>query len=259
MTGLVLLLSNPRSLATAFERCVIARNHFSVLHEPWCSYYWGDKLGCELPKEKIPEHYFQYDKYELLDVLIDRSKYEPVFVKDFAYSLLEVMQEKAACLRGNNIKFVYLVRDPLEAMTSFHKACGENNAAKAHTIVDQMSYENLYECYSLALSHCAEPPLVLRSSSLQENPQPCMKIFCDYVGIDFDPKMLAWKNDVLPKGWELGEAWKKRAINSQGFGGPSSDNQEYFRGLAPEQQASLSAFADSQRPFYDKFLSRAAG
>jgi hypothetical protein len=118
---IILLLTMPRCVSTAFEASMMARGDLKVYHEPWTSaqlYRTGEPGYFS---QEPPEEIKNASTYEALrDLLKEQAKTQNVFVKDMLYGLLPELWEDEAFLADPLVEFTFLIREPGKSIQSFY-------------------------------------------------------------------------------------------------------------------------------------------
>ncbi len=181
---IICLVSPPRSLSVGFLRMMEARGDFKIYHEPTISVYHRVN-GLRFSDDWFREGAFQtFD--EVKEAIFNENS--NVFVKEMSFSLNEVIDEDF--MKRPNVYFVFLFRNPHDAIVSFYKKLGR--------IVEDFQvacgYKAAHEVFHKIIDSGARRPLVLSSEELGANPEKVVKTFCDYVGIPFIEQALSWEN-----------------------------------------------------------------
>lgn len=190
---IVYLISPPRSLSTAFLRCIEARGDFSIFHEP--------SLGLSykgFEKQERPPHALSYES--LKNALLSAAENSHVFVKEVAFSLTTQFLNDFEWMQKSNVYFFFLIRDPHAALLSYHKKMPISPLCRKYEI----AYESAYNSFEELKAHAKNPPLILFSEDFAANPKETFRLICDYVGIDFKEDAFSWN----PHTEEFaGESW----------------------------------------------------
>lgn len=200
---LVILWAHPRSLSTAFERMMMQRGDYFVVHEPFCTV---TDTGSFLPTDS--EDGVPLTGYEaVVDYLLALSQRRPVFVKEtteYSYSVVlgrtDFLESAAHCM---------MIRNPELTIPSHH-------AMNPKVSLGELGYGNLLQIRQRLLELGAEVRAVLDADTLQEDPVSSVEQFCSDVGIPFVAEAMTWQS-ANPEEWSRTAHWHVAAAQSQGF------------------------------------------
>ena len=214
----VALWSVPRSLSTAFERVFVERDDFEVLHEPFSSaYYYGpDRLSDRYADEE-PKSEYSYESV-LRDVLRPRER--RVFLKDMAYQAKRVLGPEFL----SNFSNTFIVRDPKYVITSLSKMWPDYT-------FEEVGFEQLYWAFRYA-TEAGEDPVVVDAMTFSENPAGVLAVYCERVGVPFDPGSLSWESGQVDQ-WEMWDEWHDKVQHSTGIK-PAERKDPVLSGRAQE-------------------------
>lgn len=202
--NLLFLWSPPRSLSTAFLRMMIERGDHEVIHEPFSSIVVQGHVT-------IGEHTATTHE-QLLDLLVERARDRPVFVKETTeYDYL-----------GNGGKRIpdvgrhtFIVRDPRAAIASHY-------AMNPAMTCAEVGYEHQAEIAKLAYPHAGERPIVIEAEKLVADPAGTVADYCARVGIPFLASALSWAPEDH-RAWSRTRQWHRDAAASSGFRAPKHE------------------------------------
>ena len=113
--------------------------------------------------------------------LVEAEAINPVFVKDFAYSVEHDLTDEQ--LAG--ITSTFLLRDPrrvIEGLAKYWPDCAR----------DEVGFVALHRLFDRVANGVGVAPPVLLSADLLDRPAQAIRTFCHAVGIDFRPDALEW-------------------------------------------------------------------
>ena len=185
MNRILALWATPRSTSTAFEWVMSNRGDMDCFHEPYNeAFYYGEDR--------------RHDRYFLADPdlqstagLTIRSTHEkllsiatgtPVFVKDFAYSIIHLADDQFL----DAFTHTFLIRDPEKVITSMHSRWPDINLA-------EIGFEDLHTLFKRVCDRDGRVPVVIDSDELLQAPQSGMRRYCESVGIPFLQAALNWE------------------------------------------------------------------
>lgn len=219
----VILWTIPRSISTAFERCMGGLDDVDIFHEPYTTaYYFGpDRQYLQTPFLPVEYGYSYQNIKDQLEGDFPGKKL--VFVKDHAYSLNARYDEIP---RGftNTI----LIRNPAKSMSSFYDICTSpiclNYGLLKHVLPEGMAFKQLYEVYEHITNTLGQEPVIIDADDLQQYPEQMMRRYCDAIDVPFKSSMLDWDPTVnVTKTWSSTMKLLKqvgvyeKALTSNGF------------------------------------------
>ncbi len=197
----------PRSVSTAFERMMMERGDFHVLHEPFSVAYYYSPMRRSARYDSVPIR----DENCVPAVaarIAELSQRQPVFFKDMAYHLSGHFDLP---LLGS-CRHAFLIRHPGHVLPSLHKMMPDFSE-------EETGYERLHELFDRVRAASGQTPCVIDSEDLCAQPQAVIAAFCAAVGIPFLPQALHWTPGPRPE-WQLWEPWHAEVASSQGFLAP---------------------------------------
>ena len=191
----VLLWTIPRSISTAFERCISGLDDVAVVHEPYTTaYYFGpDRQYLQTPFLPVEYGYsYQNIKEKLEGEYPDKQL---VFCKDHAYSL-DGRYDKIP----EGFQHTFLLRAPAKSMSSFYEICTSpillNYGLLKHVMPEGYAFKQLYELYEHVKNHYGCEPTVLDADDLIQYPEQMVRRYCEAIGVQFKESMLDWDPTV---------------------------------------------------------------
>ncbi|XP_071804758.1 uncharacterized protein [Asterias amurensis] len=185
----------PRSVSTAFERCMSGLGNVALVHEPYtAAYYFGpDRVFLNTPFMPV-EHDYSYAKIkEMMEGEFYEKEY--VFGKDHAYSLDERYDSLPA-----GFTHTILIRDPARSMASFYDVCNmpilRHYSMLKYILPEGYAFKQLYDLYQYLLETTGKEPIVLDSEDILKYPEQMIRRYCEAVGVPFKPSMLDWDPQV---------------------------------------------------------------
>ncbi len=250
-----ILLTNPRSISTAFEKSMLSRGDYKVLHEPWESAYMVREsilhVFDQLPSEEIVEA----KSYEDVKALIYRyAQQSPVFIKDMIWAMPEELLQDDELLADPKVHIAFLVRDPAKSIESYvikglEQATAEETLKLAKLV---FRYDVLVKIANKHKNIKGEWPLIIESENLCQRPKETMEAYCQYVGEKFIPEMLAWKAEMHDE-WKHYAHWHVDAAKSTGFYVPKREVSKIrFSGVDAQYREDMEQIYQEQKPFYDE-------
>ena len=240
MNKILALWATPRSTSTAFERVMSNRGDMTCFHEPYneAFYYGYDRRNNRyfIADPEIPESPQLTIKsvHEKLARLVSN---EPVFIKDFAYSVIHQADDKFL----DCFKHSFLIRDPEKVLTSMHSRWPDITLA-------EVGFEDLHTLFQRIADREGRAPVVIDSDELMASPEAGMMAYCETMGLDFIPQSLSWQvgdNSSNPT-WNSDEHGFHDSLKT------STGLQKQKRYYPPlESNADMIRMYESCRPFYE--------
>jgi hypothetical protein len=229
---LLALWSAPRSRSTAFERMVMERGDFTVLHEPFSHVAdFGSAVVGDITVR---------GERELIAAL--RKLPGRVFFKDttdFAYPELLVDRE---FLR--QAVHMFIIREPREVIAS-------HVTLNPGVTRDDIGFSRLHEIYEAVVAATGTEPVVIDSDDLLDRPAATVEACCALVGVPFIPEALRWAKGV-PQQWQRTARWHQGASDSSGFERRAEAGDD--RGVVDDPV--LGEFYRYHLPYYTKLWER---
>lgn len=200
---IIALWAIPRSISTAFERCMRQRGDLTVFFEPFSDYYYysterASKRYMHLPPKQ------GYTAAETLDRLKEASQLNQVFIKDMAYYVRDCMSESFA----SNFTNTFLVRHPRYALPSHYRL-------QPNFTFEEAGYHEQYRLMKL-VEATGEKVLVIDGEILRERPAKVLETYCESVGLPYLDHALTWAPGIEPE-WEHAKRWVLDAARSSSF------------------------------------------
>ncbi len=199
----IALWAVPRSLSTAFERVFVEREDFEVLHEPFsASYYYSENRLSDRYSDAEPDEHYNYDKV-LEEVLKPRDK--RLFLKDMPHHARDLLSPQFA----SNFTNTFIIRDPKYVIASLHKMWPDFT-------LEETGFEQIYNLFRYATEVNGEEAIVVDAMSFSENPAGILGVYCERLGIPFNPDSLSWESREVDE-WEMWDEWHGEAQQSTGI------------------------------------------
>ena len=117
------------------------------------------------------------------DKLTKLALNEPVFVKDFAYSIIHLADDRFL----NAFTHTFLIRDPEKVITSMYSRWPDISLA-------EIGFEDLRTLFDRIADRDGQTPPVIDSDELLQSPHAGMAAYCAAVGLSFLPDALNWED-----------------------------------------------------------------
>jgi hypothetical protein len=204
MNKIIPLWSVPRSVSTGFERMMMERGDFKVVHEPFSYFFYAKEQAATAVGMNVdPDH--PQDFEDILALIKSESEKSPVFFKDMSYHAIARAGEDFMRLFENT----FIIRDPAITLVSHYKLNPEFTLTEA-------GYAEQYKMFEMAREIKGSTPAIVDAEDLIENPHNVIKGYCEITGIPFLPEALTWPAEFKPE-WKTWEQWHLDAAKSTGF------------------------------------------
>lgn len=233
MNRIVALWTHPRSISTAFERVMMERRDFTILHEPFSYLYYVHEDGATIDQQYVdPDHPTDYAGIK--DHIQRAAGERPVFFKDMcAHCLDDLHTDDDFMSRLTN---TFLIRDPAKAIASYY-------AMNPDVTVDEIGLKQLYGIYEQVLG-LGETAVVVDADDLENDPAGTINAYCHALNIPFIAEALTWESEHKPE-WNIWKDWHADAALSTSI----QRNVETFD-VTIENSDLLSSYYDNQLPYY---------
>jgi hypothetical protein len=204
MNMIVPLWSVPRSVSTGFERMMMERGDFDVIHEPFSYYFYQKAQGAAAVGMNVdPDHPQEYD--EIVAMVKRAAEKKPVFFKDMSYHAFDGADEEFMKLFVNT----FIIRDPALTLVSGHKMNPDFTLTEA-------GYDTQFKMFEMVKKITGEVPAIVDAEDLIADAHSVVKQYSEKVGIEFMPESLSWDAE-FKKEWKSWETWHLDAARSTGF------------------------------------------
>ena len=185
MHKILALWATPRSTSTAFETVMKNRGDMTCFHEPYNeAFYRGveHRLNRYFVADPSIEPISGLTITSVHEELVTLAAREPVFVKDFAYSIIHKASDRFLDAFAHS----FLIRDPEKVITSMH-------ARWPDIALAEIGFEDLRTLFDRVADRAGKAPPVIDSDDLLDSPHAGMAAYCEAVGIPFLPAALSWE------------------------------------------------------------------
>jgi hypothetical protein len=235
MHPIVALWTHPRSISTAFERVMMERKDFTILHEPFSYLYYVHRQGATISQQYVdPDHPTDYAGIKAH--IAQAATQRPVFFKDMCAHCFDDLAADGGFLQ--RLTNTFLIRDPAKAIASFY-------ALNPEVTLEEIGLKQLCGIYEKGLT-LDTPPVVVDADDLEDDPEGTINAYCRALGIPFLPESLSWESEHQVA-WDIWKDWHTDAAQSTGI----QKNMETFD-VTVDNSDHLKSFYDHQMPYYEK-------
>ena len=204
MQVIVPLWSVPRSVSTGFERMMMERGDFKVIHEPFSYFFYAkEQAAAAVGMHVDPDHPQDFDA--ILALIRAEAEKAPVFFKDMGYHV-SLRADREFLSQFVN---TFIIRDPAITLPSHLKLNPD------FTLVET-GYEELHKLFEMVVDTTGEIPAIVDGEDLIDDPYGVVKGYCEVAGIPFMPEALTWDVGFKPE-WKTWEEWHLDTAKSTGF------------------------------------------
>jgi hypothetical protein len=225
------LVSGPRNISTALMYSFAQRSDTQVLDEPFYAVYLLAS-GAEHPGREDVLNAQPHTEDEVRKQIAAAVK--PVlFIKNMAHHM-EVLSSPFV----DNAKNIFLIRDPLHILSSYSKVIEK-------PVMRDIGIAYQYELFTQLVRE-GNPPVVIDSGQVLQNPEAMLRKLCEACGIVFDHRMLRWSKGPKPYDGVWAPHWYTNVHQSTGF--------ETSKPTERPLDKSLASLYHDARDIYEKLL-----
>jgi hypothetical protein len=204
MNKIIPLWSIPRSVSTGFERMMMERGDFKVIHEPFSyCFYAKEQAAAAVGMNVDPEH--PQDFEDILAMILKEAEVSPVFFKDMSYHAIAHTDDNFLKLFENT----FIIRDPAITLVSHYKLNPEFTWMEA-------GYEAQHQMYERVVEITGRIPAIVDAEDIIEKPYAIVQGYCEVADIPFMPEALSWEAELKIE-WKTWEPWHLDAGKSTSF------------------------------------------
>lgn len=233
MNTILALWSVPRSISTAFERMMMERGDFTIIHEPFSYFYYAKEKRAAAAHMNVDPS-APLDFPDILAYIRSEAEKAPVFFKDMCYHAISRADRPFL----NHFVNTFIIRDPALTLPSHYKM-------NPDFTLEEAGYEAQRKFFELVADMTGKPPAVVDAEDVIDDSHGVIKSYCEVVGISFIPESLTWEAESKPE-WKTWEQWHLDAAKSTGF----IKDMEQFD-VTVRDVASLTEAYEFCRPFYE--------
>ncbi|XP_071491684.1 uncharacterized protein [Diadema antillarum] len=195
----VMLWAPPRSLSTAFERCISVLNesiNVDINHEMYtAACHLGPDRQIKIPYLFEPIVYEPKLTYKHVKRRLegDYAGKDLVFCKELAYTV-DGKLDMLPC----GYRHTFLIRHPAKVFLSFqnflNKFPNKLLRLELRTILPKgLVYQELFTLMKHTIDNLGQKPIVIDADDLMDNPEEVLRMYCKAIGIPFNQDMTRWR------------------------------------------------------------------
>ena len=206
----IAMWSGPRNLSTALMRSFSSRPDTVVLDEPFYAHYLRD-TGIDHPGRDDVIAAYENDWRRVVDAVtgpIPDGK-SVWYQKHMAHHMLPHIDVRRL-LAGDELTHAFLIRDPVEVITSYTKV-------HPHMTLAETGLPYQVNLFDRVAELTGGPPPVVDAKDLLRDPRRTLKRLCDALALDFTEAMLSWPAGPHPQDGNWAPHWYASVYKSTGF------------------------------------------
>ncbi|XP_038044213.1 uncharacterized protein LOC119718863 isoform X2 [Patiria miniata] len=197
-TTRVLLWAPPRSLSTAFERCISALgDRVQVCHELYtAACHLGPENQIKIPvlESVVRDPHYTYAWVQKIMEARAPPKKEIFFCKELAYSVEGKFDKLPAGYRHT-----FLIRHPARVFLSMNTLVKRYFARTfldlklSQVLPKGLVYKEMFDLFEHVTNDLGQEPIIIDADDLLQDPLGVLCAYCNAVGIPFSPSMNKWR------------------------------------------------------------------
>jgi hypothetical protein len=225
--------SGPRNISTAMMRAWENRDDCVVWDEPLYGYYL-DATGIPHPgaAEVIAAHGADAEAIIARCVGEIPNRKSIFYQKHMTLHLLPELDRSWLASLVN----CFLIREPEAVIASYA-------AVRSDATLDDIGFVQQAALFEQVRGMTGETPIVIDSREFLLDPDTSLRLFCDRLGVAFDPKMLHWPSGPRDSDGVWAKYWYDSVWDSTGF---APYREKPYDLCAKDRQIALQA-----RPYYE--------
>ena len=283
----VFVWSMPRTLSTAFLKCMSYAEGIQIFNEPFvCAYHFGPEAVMK-PSAELESFVNISSSNEMqLENAFDDGMCTFAWAKqeleaNYAGKKILLVKDQAFCLDNryelipSGFRHAFLIRHPYRVLPSLKNMMAkmfrvDSDSTTWSEVTKYNIFENLhlnqYNLLKYIKDNVDPNTIVFDADDLQSNPGSMLSQFCQAVGIEYNADLLQWPADRdIIKSWKAGRfgiqgnllekegGFYDGALMSTGFKSPKPLPSR--EDLLPD----LQTLADESMPYYEEMLKMCIG
>jgi hypothetical protein len=229
----IAMWSGPRNISTAMMRAWENRDDCVVWDEPLYGYYL-DATGIPHPgaAEVIAAQGTD------AEAIIARCVGEIPHGKSIFYQkhmTLHLLPELDRSWLASLVN-CFLIREPEAVIASYA-------AVRSHATLDDIGFIQQAALFAQVRGMTGETPIVIDSREFLLDPDSMLRLICDRLGVEFDPKMLHWPSGARDSDGVWAKYWYDSVWNSTGF---APHREKSYELCTKDRQIAIQA-----QPYYE--------
>ncbi len=217
---LMFLWATPRSVSTAFERCIASSKLVNIIHEPFTeTYYFGpERRSSRYGDIADAAQAETFTASRVNGALCEAGRRQRSFVKELAY-LGEPYIDDDLLSRARH---VFITRHPAKAAASLRNL-------KPDFTEDEFGYAPLKRIFERC-SRYHKDLRVIDGDAFRASPKVVLRTVCGWMNIPFEDGMVTWENGAMRQWRKYERRWHRTLENSKGILPPEQHTVVHFDG-----------------------------
>ena len=204
MNKSICLWSCPRNVSTALMYSFHQRTDTKVYDESLYAHYLKESGVIHPGRNEVLKSQENNGNKVVQDLILQNKNDEIIFHKLMTHFLININTDFLS-----EVKNIIFIRDPKEIIYSYDKVIKN---PEIHDIGVKKQYELYNDLHKRGIN-----TIVLDSKYLLQNPEKILKKLCSLLDIEFDKKMLKWKQGPIQEDGVWAKYWYKNIHNSTSF------------------------------------------
>jgi hypothetical protein len=204
MNKSICLWSCPRNVSTALMYSFHQRTDTKVYDESLYAHYLKESGVIHPGRNEVLKSQENNGNKVVQDLILQNKNDEIIFHKLMTHFLININTDFLS-----EVKNIIFIRDPKEIIYSYDKVIKN---PEIHDVGVKKQYELYHDLQKRGLN-----TIVLDSKYLLKNPETILKKLCSLLDIEFDKKMLKWKQGPIQEDGVWAKYWYKNIHNSTSF------------------------------------------
>lgn len=217
----ICLWSGPRNISTALMYSFAQRADTKVFDEPLYAYFLANSPAREYhPGAEDVLATMENDGEKVIEMMLNANEKPVLFFKHMTHHLLNL--DRTFLKDTVN---VILTRNPEEMLVSYAKVIATPTMADVGYAMHGELIDYLHEIKN--------PPIVLDSKRVLENPRKTLTLLCEKLGIPFDENMLKWNAGPIAEDGVWAQYWYDSVHRSTQFSAYKASEETLPESLKP--------------------------
>ncbi len=204
MNKSICLWSCPRNVSTALMYSFHQRTDTKVYDESLYAHYLKESGVIHPGRDEVLKSQENNGNRVVQDLILQNKNDEIIFHKLMTHFLININTDFLS-----EVKNIIFIRDPKEIIYSYNKVIKK---PEIHDVGVKKQYELYNDLYKRGIN-----TIVLDSKYLLQNPEKILKKLCSLLDIEFDQRMLKWKQGPIQADGVWSKYWYKNTHNSTSF------------------------------------------
>ena len=224
------------------------RGEFFVFHEPFQQAFIYRNLWKE-QGQRLGLHFQTGDSDKIAQIIEDKAKKQPVFVKAMANAICPYLENHPKWLHDPSVTLFFLIRDPAQSLESHYLKALEHFPQYIEVLSDFQRFDLQHQLI-LKLENLNQKPVIIDAKDLLKDPFKMMQKLCRALNLPFNSRTLSWKKG-MQREWAPFAVFHEETANTEGFL-PFKAPLEPFKNVQPQHLEMVKKWYARSRPYYDE-------